>query len=292
MHVKDDIELLQEYAKEYAETAFAALVERHLGLVHSAAWRQVHDPHLADEVTQAVFIALAQKAPTIRRGTPVAAWLYRATRYAASNVLKAEYRRHRREHEAVQMQMETNSATDSVWNEIAPFLEEAMTKLREKDRAAVLLRYFENKSMVEVGVAMGTSEEAAKKRLGRALQRLKVFFSRRGVVISAAGLGGLISANAVQAAPVTLVASTKTLLLLKGASVSGPTLAIAKATIKMLAWAKVKTAALVGAGVLLVCGTVGIYSSRSIMSEAPPEPVYQGRTLRQWAVSEPRLSVT
>ena len=183
------------------------------------------------------------------------------------------------------MQMETSSATDSAWNEIAPLLEQAMTRLREKDRTAVLLRYFENKSLVEVGAALGTTEEAAKKRLARALQRLRGFFSRRGVVVSAAGLGGLLSANCVQAAPVGLTASLNTLPLLKGASVTGSTAALANATLNMLAWTKVKIGAVVGAAVLLVGGTVGLYALHVAMSKPPPEPVYQGRTLRRWTVS-------
>jgi RNA polymerase sigma factor (sigma-70 family) len=288
MHVQDDIELLQKYAKGHAETAFSALVERHLGLVHSAAWRQVHDSQLAEEVTQAVFIALARKASTFRPGIVLPAWLYRATRYAASNVLKAERRRRQRESEVAQMQMETNSTSDSAWKEIAPFLEQAMTKLREKDRAAVLLRYFENKSLAEVGVALRTTEEAAKKRLARALQRLKAIFLRHGVVLSAAGLGSLLSANGIQAVPVALATSMKALPLFGGASAAASTLALAKTTLNMLAWANVKNAAAIGAGVLLLGGAVGFYSSQGTMAEPPPEPVYQGRTLRQWAVSLPR----
>src|SRR4051812_2164763 len=104
MHEMDDMTLLREYTTRHSDAAFTALVERHASLVYSAALRQVNDSHLAQEVTQAVFIILARKAPTLRRGTILSVWLYRATRFAASDALKIQYRRQQREHQFAQME--------------------------------------------------------------------------------------------------------------------------------------------------------------------------------------------
>src|SRR6266699_407092 len=131
MDAMDDLELLGEYKNRHSEPAFTTLVERHAGLVYSAALRQVRDPHLAEEVVQAVFIILARKAHTIRRGVSLSGWLYRTARFASSDAIKAQYRRRRREYEAAQMQ--PNVTDDPAWEEVAPLVDEAMAHLREKD---------------------------------------------------------------------------------------------------------------------------------------------------------------
>jgi len=197
MNEMDDIELLREYASNGSEAAFTILVNRQLGLVYATALRQVGDPHLAEEVTQAVFIVLARKAPTLQKGKTLSGWLYRTTHFAASDALKIQYRRKRRENEAAQM--DTTSADTSTWEQVAPLLEEAMAQLRPKDRDAVLLRFFENKSLAEVGAVLGLNEEAARKRVDRAVEKLRSVFTQGGAVLSAATIGGLLSSNAVQA---------------------------------------------------------------------------------------------
>ena len=127
MNATEDIQLLREYADSRSEAAFAELVQRHVGLVYSAAARQVHDTGLAEDVTQAVFILLARKARSLRRGTRLSGWLYRTARFAASSALRTESRRKKTERESAQM--ETNSAEQGVWEQLAPFLDEAMAKL-------------------------------------------------------------------------------------------------------------------------------------------------------------------
>src|SRR3989442_569964 len=178
MNAMGDLDLLAEYVKRRSEVDFTTLVERHGGLVYSAALRQVRDPRLAEEVTQAVFIILARKAHTIRRGASLCGWLYRTARFTACDALKRQFRRQKREQEAAQMQ--TTATNDPGWEEVAPLLDEAMAELPEKDRNAVLLRYFQNMSLVEVGDVLGVTPDSARMRVARALEKLRSLLMRRG----------------------------------------------------------------------------------------------------------------
>lgn len=195
----NDWELLQAYARARSEPAFEALVSRYLDLVHSAALRHVRDPQLAQEVSQAVFIVLARKAGRLSRHTSLAGWLFRTTRFVAARAVRAEQRRQRREREAVIMQTPSHSA--EVWAEVEPMLDEAVAQLPGRDRDAILMRFFLRQNLKEVGARLGTSEEAAKKRLARAVDKLRAFFARRGFTISAALLASALTNQAVQAAP-------------------------------------------------------------------------------------------
>ena len=151
MQAMDDMALLREYAAGNSEAAFETLVSRRVGFVYSAALRQVRDPHLAEEVTQAVFIILAQKAGRISDKTILAGWLFSTTRFAALAQMRADAKRRRREQEA-NMQSEIQpTAPDLFWEQMSPLLDEALATLGETDRQAVLLRFFENKSLAEVG---------------------------------------------------------------------------------------------------------------------------------------------
>jgi RNA polymerase sigma factor (sigma-70 family) len=195
-----DLDLLQRFTRNHAQDAFAELVRRHVNLVHSAALRQVRSPQLAEEVAQSVFADLANHAGKLKPDTILTAWLYQVTRHTAIDVVRKESRRQLREQIAVEMNAMNAAAAN--WNQIEPLLDEAVSALDETDRAAVLLRYFENKSLREVGQQLGVSDDAAQKRVSRAVERLREFFAKRGVTVGAGGLVVVISANAVQAAPV------------------------------------------------------------------------------------------
>ncbi len=256
----DDLTLLREYARNNSEEAFAALVSRHVNLVYSVALRQVRDPHLAGEITQAVFIILARKADALGPQIILPGWLCRTARYASANALTIQRRRQRREQEA-HMQSILNEAEpmqEETWNQIAPLLDGAMEQLGQKDHDALVLRFFENKNFTEVGAALGASEDAAKMRVNRALEKLRKFFTKRGVSSTTAIIAGTISANSVQAAPVALAKSVTAVAIVKGAAASGSTLTLIKGALKIMAWTKAKTAIVIGAGILLAGGTATI----------------------------------
>jgi RNA polymerase sigma factor (sigma-70 family) len=254
MQAMNDMALLREYAARNSEAAFETLVSRHIGFVYSAALRQVRDPHLAGEITQAVFIILAQKAGRISDKAILTGWLFKTTRFAALTQVRAAAKRRQRELEA-QMQSEIQSSTpDPLWEQISPLLDEALTSLGEKDRQAVLLRFFENKSLAEVGHFLGTGEDTARKRVSRALEKLHRYFSKRGVSSTTAIIAGAISANSVLAAPVALAKFVTAVAIAKGAAASISTLTLIQGALKLMAWAKAKTMAS-GAGVLLALGT-------------------------------------
>src|SRR5262245_21971627 len=251
-----DMELVGEYARSRSEEAFTTLVSRHINLVYSVALRCVGNSHQAEDICQAVFVILAKKAGSLRRGTVLAGWLYETARLTAANYLRGEIRRSHREQEA-QMQSILEQSEPDAWAQVAPVLEQAMAHLNEQDRNAVVLRFFETKSFQEVGASLGTSEDAAKMRVNRAVEKLRKFFTRRGVALSAVALCGAISAHSVQAAPLGMVASISAAAL-KGSATTTATLVLIKTTLKIMAWTKAKTTMAIGAVMLLAAGTATV----------------------------------
>jgi RNA polymerase sigma factor (sigma-70 family) len=253
-----DLDLLKKFARENSQDAFAEIVRRHLNLIYSAALRQVRSPQLAEEVAQSVFADLARNAGKLNNatgGTPVlTAWLYSVTRRTAIDAIRKESRRQLREQIAVEMNNMTANASD--WTQIEPLLDDAMAALDETDRSAILLRYFENKNLREVGEALGASEDAAQKRVSRAVERLREFFSKRNVTIGAGGLAALISANAVQSAPIGLAATISAAAVLAGTTVSTSTAIAATKIIAMTTLQK----SIIGAALAVAVGT-GIFEA-------------------------------
>src|SRR5436190_15383069 len=200
MDSSSDADLLHAYVANRSETAFAKLVERYVSLGYSSALRQVRDAHLAEEITQTVFIILAQKAGSRCKNVVMAGWLGRTARFAACNVLKSERRREKREQE-VKMQTIAQETNPDPWPQIAPLLDEAVAELSEADRNAIVLRYYQQKPLESVGQSLGVNADTAQKRVTRALEKLRGIFLKRSVTLSAAAIGSAIAANSAQAVP-------------------------------------------------------------------------------------------
>lgn len=204
-----DSELLAVFARTNSEDAFAEVVERHVNLVHSAALRQVSgDAHLAHDVAQTVFTDLARKAGTLARRESLSGWLYTSAHFAAAKIIRTETRRRDRE-EKFMREPVNESAPETEWEKLRPALDAAMHELKESDREAVLLRYFENRPFTEVGAKLGLNENAARMRVERALEKLRNIFTKRGIT-TATALASVISANAIQIAPANLAATLTT----------------------------------------------------------------------------------
>jgi RNA polymerase sigma factor (sigma-70 family) len=299
--MNDDLTLLREYVRGNSEEAFATLVSRHINLVYSVALRQVRDPHLAEEITQAVFIILARKAGSLGPKTILSGWLCRTARYASANALTIQRRRQHREQEAHMQSILSETANETefeTWTQIAPLLDGALEQLGQKDHDAVVLRFFEGRNFKEVGAALGASEDAAKMRVNRALEKLRTFFKKRGVSSTTAIIAGTISTNSVQAAPVALAKSVTALAIAKGAAASGSTLTLIKGALKIMAWTKVKTTVVAGAVLVLAAGTTtvivknsGHHSQVKMQPNPATEDPFQRESIvrltqgKQWAMA-------
>jgi RNA polymerase sigma factor (sigma-70 family) len=201
-----DPELLRRFAKTNSEDAFAELVKRHVNLVYSAALRQVNgDEHLAKDVAQMVFSDLARKAKSLSHRENLTGWLYTSAHFAAAKFVRTENRRRDREEKFMREPTHEN-APDADWEKLRPTLDDAMHELKETDREAVLLRYFENRQFAEIGAKLGLNENAARMRVERALEKLRHIFIKRGIK-TATAFASVISANAVQIAPANLAAT-------------------------------------------------------------------------------------
>lgn len=216
----DDSALLAQYAADRSEAAFTELVRRHVDLVYSAALRQLGgNHHLAQDVTQMVFVDLAQKAAALARHPALAAWLHRCTRYAVFNARRKEARRQAL-HQALASDPSLTPPPEFSWPEIAPVLDEVVDELSEKDRAAILLRFFARQPFADVGRQLGVSENAARMRVDRAIDALRAGFARRGIHSTSAALSALVAAHGITAAPVSLIPSVAAAVAAGGAPLS------------------------------------------------------------------------
>lgn len=257
------IELLAEYRVARAESAFNELIRRYTNLVYSVAKRRVNDATLAQEVTQIVFIRLAKTPPSLGTEPQLLAWLHRTTVHVSVDLWRAETRRHAREQSAVAMQ--THSSEDTAWTEMKPALDAALDGLNEPDRQAILLRFFEQKSMAELGAALGISEDAAKMRVSRALERLRNQLSTLGVPTGGTALlGSLMLSRSVEAAPNGLI---DTLLAAKLPMSVGAAGGLASL---LLSGAKAKLLASIAAA--LLCGGFAWWGIRGMNPATGPSP--------------------
>jgi RNA polymerase sigma factor (sigma-70 family) len=254
----DDAELLRRYAEERDEASFAEIVRRHVNLVHSAAVRQVNgDAHLAADITQAVFTDLARKAGVIARHRVLAAWLFTSTRYAAAKAVRTERRRAAREQEAQLMQdTSQDSAASLDWGRVRPVLDAALGELNERDREAILLRYFEGRDYAELGARLSVSDNTARMRVERALDKLRAGLERRGLPSTSAALGLALGAQAVAAAPAGLAATVT------GAALGGAGAGSATAAVIFMSMTKLQ---LGSAAALLALATTGYVIQRNTL---------------------------
>lgn len=245
-----DRELLTQLARRRSEDAFNEIVRRHVDLVHSAALRQLGNADTTRDITQNVFLLLAKQAGQLKPDVILTGWLYRTTRNLCLEHIRNDQRRRDREQAAADHLM--NTAHDQ-WEHVAPELEPAMDELNESERHAVLLRFFENRSLRDVGTELGIGEDAAQKRVSRALDRLREIFTKRGVTLSATALATTISGSAVQAAPATILTTLSTTAIGAGLTAAATTATLNTAS-TMNTLITLKTAAAVIAAVA-VTGT-------------------------------------
>lgn len=281
----DDLELLREYATTQSESAFAKLVDRHAGLVYSAARRQMEDPQLAGEVTQAVFLILSRKAASMPAGTILSGWLVRTTRYAAANAIRREQTRQRHEREVMNTALHPVDS-HSTWDRISPLLDEALVDLREKDRDALVLRFFEQKSFRDIGRALRTSEDSAQKRVSRALAKLRDFFASRGHTVPTGVLVAALVGNVVQAAPAGLAGAVVASVGAQGAGAVAAGAGLCELTLRALAFARFKWIALRTTAVLLVVGSLFL-ALRSQVPVGTPVVVQEPANSEGQTLNEP-----
>jgi RNA polymerase sigma factor (sigma-70 family) len=255
----DNQNWLAEYIQTGSDAAFRELVTRYVDLVYSTALRLVGgDAHKAEDVAQTVFINLARVAQTLPKDVKLGGWLHRDTCFAASTLTRGERRRQSRERQAAEMNA-LHQSSEPDYSLVAPVLDEAINELDETDRTAILLRFFEQHNFRSVGDALGSNEDAARMRVTRALEKLESYLKRRGITTTAASLGVVLSANAVQAAPVGFALTISTAAVLTGTILATTTTTTAIKTIAMTALQKT----IVVATIAVLAGA-GIYEARQV----------------------------
>ncbi|HTL17341.1 MAG TPA: sigma-70 family RNA polymerase sigma factor [Patescibacteria group bacterium] len=258
MNSRTDQDLLREYAGDGSEVAFSELVRRYTDFVYSIAVRLLGDAHLAQDISQRVFLAVAQNAQKLAERSVLAGWLHCTTHHLCANALRCGARRHAREQKAADMNDSLSPDPQPAWESVAPYLDAALSQLSAPDRNAVLLRYFQQKSAREMAQIMSISSQAAQKRVNRAVERLRTLFAKRGINVSSNDFALLITANAVQPAPVALSVTISAAAVAATSFTTSTTIATAK-LIAMTTTQK----ALLAATLAAIVGS-GIYQIREI----------------------------
>jgi RNA polymerase sigma factor (sigma-70 family) len=268
-------DLLRSYAQDRSESAFTELVRRHIDLVYSAALRESRgNTSQAEDITQLVFAEVARQASKLSRHPALAGWLYTCVRHMNSNARRSETRRQRREREAQTMnELLSSDSPDPVWRQVQPELDDAMHELNETDRTAVVLRFFEDRSLKEVGLALGINENAARMRVDRALEKLQSLLAKRGITSTASGLAAAIVAGAVASAPTGLVASVVTGAM----AATGATTSTVFTALKLMTMSKLK------AGIISAVVVASVATPLVMQHQAQVKLREENRSLRQQA---------
>jgi len=276
---ESDRYLIAEFNARRSEEAFAALVRHHVDLVFTTALRQVGDRGAAEEITQNVFVALAQAADKLQSHPTIAGWLHQTALNKSREWIRSELRRHRREYVAVTLELAREEGA-SAWLPLVPLLDEALLKLRESDREAVILHFMEGHSFHDVGSALGVGEDAARKRVHRSLNQLTDFFRRRGFAVPALA----VSTFSLHAAPAELGASATMAGLAAHSTVSISTLTLIQETLKIMAWTKAKTITVIGVAIIIAAGTASLVVKHQRRAGEPI--LQQSWTFRGYATPE------
>jgi RNA polymerase sigma factor (sigma-70 family) len=281
MAVMDDRALLEDYRTRRSQSAFTQLAERHVPLVYSTALRITGQPAMAEDIAQAVFISLARRAAFVRDPAALPGWLYQTTCHIAYNTLRAEKRR--RGHETAAMQIsDLFNDSRSAWEHLAPLLDEAMARLSAADQNIVVQRFFEGRSLREVGEKLGLSDDAAQKRVHRAVEKLREYFVKNGVVVPAAVLAPVLAEHAIHSAPAHLAPKISTAVY----ATSGAGGSVLFKLLILMSEIKIKTG-LTAAALAVLLGTLGwsawvnFQGSRDASAKpfAPtPPPAFAGQT--------------
>ena len=277
----NDMDLVRQYAEHKSESAFSELVERRVHLVYSVALRFTGNSQDAQDVAQAVFIILAQKAKRLSQKTILTGWLYETTRFTAMKLVRKKVRQQAREEAASRQSILDDSGTEIIWKQLAPVLEEGMSRLSEKDRTLLALRFFENKSGAQTARLLGIQEWAAHKRLNRAVEKLQKFFLTRGVTSTTGAIAGAMAANSVQAAPPALAKAATAAAFAQSATAGGPILALLKA-LQFMTWTNVKTS-------IVTIAVVGLATLSVIQHQGQVALTQQNNLLQQQVGQMSRL---
>ena len=255
----EDRKLLQRYVQDHSQEAFAALTARYVNLVYAVCRRELDNADAAEDVTQAVFLILARKAPTLGRNVVLSGWLFQTARFTARNARLTAQRRASYERKAAEALMDQQAQTENKqWAEIEPLLNQSLAALKAADRNCILLRFFQGQSFAEVGASLGVSEDAARKRVTRALDKMRQVFTKNGVIVPAVALPVLLAAHAAKAAPTGLASAAAR------SSPGIPAYQLSEGTLQAMKITRFKLAAGITAAAVLGISTYAV--ARSIVS--------------------------
>ena len=285
MNTDSDTFLLRQYVRHESQAAFGALIRRYGGLVHATCLREVDDPALAEDAAQVVFLLLARRAPSLLRVESLAGWLFRAARFCARNALRQERRRRVHEQEVIadMTQAHLNGPPLPSWDHLEPLLNAALASLRPNEQEVVLVRYLEGRSWRETAARLGLAEDAAQKRGTRAVDKMRRFANRQGLMLSLAALTALLTEEAARAVPLPAPMTAQTIGAASNAGLSSPNVALLfQGILHTMKLTKI-TAALSG---LALTGTVG----GILWAQAAPKPQTPLQVLGQVRAHYQRLS--
>jgi RNA polymerase sigma factor (sigma-70 family) len=282
--MRDGRELLADYVKNGSETAFRDLVSQYINFVYSTALRLVGgDTLLAQDVAQTVFINLARKAASLSSQVSLGGWLHEHTFHVATKAARSEGRRQAREQEAMERRMLEDNPGQSL-AQVRPILDEAIRKLDKEDRDSILLRFFEQRDFRSVGAVLGTSEDAARMRVNRALEKLSLLLKRQGVTLSAAALATGLATEAVTAAPAGLAVTAA------GAALTGAAGGTAFTALKLLGMTKFKLGVVSAVAVAMAAPLIVQHEAAARLREENQSLQQQQTRLTQLAADNERLS--